>query len=334
LRAERYVSRVPDAPSRAPRGGSSLGLGAAVCAALTGLALWGVRRPREDATSTAPAALWRQVFDVLDRALELAPVERAAYIEHACSGDTALGAAAAALLAGAESATFLEAPAAEFAAPFLDDVPADIDHAASGSQVGAYRIVREIGRGGMGTVYLAERADNQYQKRVALKLLPRWSAGNERLIRRFVEERQILARLEHPDIARLFDGGVTPHGLPWFAMEYVEGVPIDRYCDERRLSIEQRLELFCRVCAAVQYAHRNLVVHRDLKPANIVVADDGRVKLLDFGIAKLLASDAVDASASLTMTGEHMMTPRYASPDTWRSHLDRERRLRARRSGI
>jgi serine/threonine protein kinase/tetratricopeptide (TPR) repeat protein len=259
--------------------------------------------------------LWRRAFEVLDQALELVPGERAAYVEQACLGDPVVRAAAAALLAGADSPTFLESPAAEFAAPLLGEYQRHGDGAPSDSQIGAYRIVREIGHGGMGTVYLAERADNQYQKRVALKLLPRWSAGNERLIRRFVEERQILAALDHPDIARLFDGGVTPDGLPWFAMEYVEGVPIDRYCDERRLSIESRLELFCRVCAAVQYAHRNLVVHRDLKPANILVADDGRVKLLDFGIAKLLASETVDASASLTMTGEQMMTPRYASPE-------------------
>jgi serine/threonine protein kinase/tetratricopeptide (TPR) repeat protein len=274
-----------------------------------------VRRPRWNATSTASAALWRQAFDVLDRALELAPGERAAYVEHACRDDPALGAAASALLVGADSRTFLDAPAAEFAAPLLGDLPPQTDGTPANLQIGAYRIVREIGHGGMGTVYLAERADNQYQKRVALKLLPRWSAGNERLIRRFIEERQILAALDHPDIARLFDGGVTPDGLPWFAMEYVEGVPIDRYCDERRLSIERRLELFCRVCAAVQYAHRNLVVHRDLKPANILVTAEGAVKLLDFGIAKLLGGQAVGASASLTMTGEYLMTPRYASPE-------------------
>ena len=202
----------------------------------------------------------------------------------------------------------------EFAAPLLANLPADLDPSAAGSPIGPYRILQEIGHGGMGTVYLAERADNQYQKIVALKLLRGWSAGDERLVRRFLEERQILAGLDHPDIARLFDGGVTPDGLPWFAMEYVEGVPIDRYCDERRLPIEGRLELFCRVCAAVQYAHRNLVVHRDLKPANILVTADGGVKLLDFGIAKLLGGDGPDAAASLTATGERLMTPLYASP--------------------
>ena len=199
--------------------------------------------------------------------------------------------------------------------PILSQLPADPDEAVSGSPIGPYRIVRELGRGGMGTVFLAERADNQYQKTVALKLLRGWSVGNDRSVRRFLEERQILAGLDHPDIARLFDGGVTADGLPWFAMEYVEGAPIDRYCDERGLSIESRLELFCRVCAAVQYAHRNLVVHRDLKPANILVTAEGGVKLLDFGIAKLLGPDAAGALASLTATGERLMTPLYASPE-------------------
>jgi eukaryotic-like serine/threonine-protein kinase len=270
---------------------------------------------REDATPTAPAAWWRQVFKVLDEALELEPDERAAHVERAFGGDQNMGAAAAAVLANAEAATFLELPAAEFAAPFLRDLPLDLDRATDGFQIGSYRILREIGRGGMGTVYLAERADNQYQKRVAVKLLPAWSARNERLVRRFVDERQILAALDYPDIARLFDGGVTGDGLPWFAMEYVEGVPIDRYCKEGELPIDRRLELFCRVCAAVQYAHRNLVVHRDLKPANILVTPEGGVKLLDFGIAKLLGNDAIDSAQSLTSTGERMMTPMYASPE-------------------
>jgi tetratricopeptide (TPR) repeat protein len=269
---------------------------------------------REDATPTAPAAWWRQVFEVLDEALELEPNERAAHVERVLSADQKLGAAAAAVLLDAEAATFLESPAAEFAAPFLGTFPLDADRAAEGAQIGSYRILREIGRGGMGTVYLAERADDQYQRLVAVKLLPAWSARNERLVRRFVDERQILAALDHPDIARLFDGGVTTDGLPWFAMEYVDGVPIDQYCKARDLTIESRLELFCRVCSAVQYAHRNLVVHRDLKPANILVTPDGGVKLLDFGIAKLLGGDASDAP-SLTATGDRVMTPLYASPE-------------------
>jgi eukaryotic-like serine/threonine-protein kinase len=244
------------------------------------------------------------------------PEGRVAYVEDACAGDPELGAAVASMLAGADAPTFLETPAAEFVAPLLADLPFDLDtSAASGSRIGPYRLLREIGHGGMGTVYLAERADQQYQRLVAVKLLRGWSAGNERAVRRFLEERQILAALDHPDIARLFDGGVTPDRLPWFAMEYVEGVPLDRYCDERGLPIEERLELFCRVCAAVQFAHRNLVVHRDLKPANILVTAQGGVRLLDFGIAKLLSGDGAGGSASLTITGERLMTPLYASPE-------------------
>ncbi len=244
------------------------------------------------------------------------PEARAAYVERACLADSALAAEVVALLADREAPAFLESPALEFAAPLLADLPAEVEPAAvSRLPIGPYRIVREIGHGGMGTVYLAERADDQYQKQVALKLLRAWSAGDEHRIRRFREERQILAALDHPDIARLLDGGVTGDGLPWFAMEYVEGVPLDRYCDEHHLTVERRLELFCRVCAAVQYAHRNLVVHRDLKPANILVTTEGAVKLLDFGIAKLLGGDGLADAASLTVTGERLMTPLYASPE-------------------
>jgi serine/threonine-protein kinase len=164
----------------------------------------------------------------------------------------------------------------------------------------------------MGVVYLAERDDDQYRKRVALKLLRR-GMDDPHLVRRFLEERQILATLDHPHIARLLDGGVSD-GRPWFAMEYVEGEPIDRYCDGRRLPVDDRLRLFLEVCDAVQYAHRSLVVHRDLKPSNVLVTDDGGVKLLDFGIAKLLApGDAVEAT--LTQVGRRAMTPGYASPE-------------------
>lgn len=264
-------------------------------------------------TTTARAATWRQAFELFDHALELAPGERDAYLDRACAGDRGLRENVDALLASTGMSSFLEEPAADFVRPLIAEPPPDLSPAGSASQIGPYRIVREIGHGGMGTVYLAERADHQYQKRVALKLLPAWSAASERMVRRFVEERQIMAALDHPDIARFFDGGVTADGLPWFAMEYVEGSPIDRYCDEHRLTIEKRLELFCRVCSAVQYAHRNLVVHRDIKPANILVTTDGDVKLLDFGIAKLLAE--VPAEASLTLTNERLMTPLYASPE-------------------
>lgn len=184
-------------------------------------------------------------------------------------------------------------------------------------RVGPYRILREIGRGGMGAVYLAERDDEQYRMQVALKLVP-LGMNSEHALRLFREERQILASLQHPHIARLLDGGVTADGLPWFAMEYVVGQPIDEYCDIHGLSVKARLELFCTACDAVQYAHRNLVVHRDLKPSNILVDEGGGVKLLDFGIAKLLARGDTSAKVPLTRAGVQMMTPEYASPEQLR----------------
>jgi len=266
-------------------------------------------------SATASAAWWRRVFDAADRALELEPADRAAFVEQCRADDPELAAEVAALLEGAAAVPVLDTPAAALAAPLFDESLALPDPTDAQSRFGPYRILRELGRGGMGAVYLAERSDDQYQKEVALKLLPAWSAGDDRRVQRFLEERQILAALDHPDIARLLDGGVTPDGLPWFALEYVEGVPVDRHCKEHQLSIEARLELFCRVCAAVQYAHRNLVVHRDLKPANIMITAEGRVKLLDFGIAKLLASEGQTRGASLTVTGERLLTPMFASPE-------------------
>jgi len=259
-------------------------------------------------------ARWRQVLDAADRAFELAPEERAAFIDQWSADDPSLGAELKALLAEAEGPSILESPAAAFAAPILNALGSEPELAPSESRFGPYQILRELGRGGMGAVYLAERSDDQYRKRVALKLLPARMGGGDRRVQRFLEERQILAALDHPGIARLVDGGITPSGLPWFAMEYVDGAPIDRYCDDRRLSIDARLELFCRVCAAVQYAHRNLVVHRDLKPTNILVTAERAVTLLDFGIAKLLGAPAT-AEASLTATGERLLTPLYASPE-------------------
>jgi serine/threonine-protein kinase len=175
-------------------------------------------------------------------------------------------------------------------------------------------VVGEAGRGGMGVVYLAERSDGQFRQRVALKVLPR-GLESDHAIRRFLEERQILASLAHRGIARLLDGGVTDDELPYFAMEYVEGTSIDRYCDERKLGIDERLRHFIEVCEAVQYAHQNLVVHRDLKPSNILVTADGSVKLLDFGIAKLVSDQEPNDSAEMTRTGARWLTPRYASPE-------------------
>ena len=269
---------------------------------------------------TAAAERWAEVNRVVDAVLDLTPDERALYLQTACAHDPTLRADVERLLQSCDAAAdFLERPATEYAAPLLAAVtpmtaaPALVD----GMRVGPYRLVKEAGRGGMGVVYLAERDDDQYHRRVALKLVRRGLDGDGSAVRRFVEERQILASLEHPHIARLLDGGVTTDGLPYFAMEYVQGTPIDRYCDERRLTIDARLRLFAGVCDAVQYAHRRLVVHRDLKPSNILVTDDGDAKLLDFGIAKLLAPDA-EGGRHETRTGARLMTPEYASPEQLR----------------
>ena len=182
-----------------------------------------------------------------------------------------------------------------------------------GQKIGAYRALRAIGHGGMADVYLAARADDEFEQRVAIKVArPDW--GSKDTAARFEEERRILAALEHDSIARIFDGGTLENGKPYFVMEYIDGIPIDRYCDEHRYSIEERLRLFQKVCEAVQAAHRRLIVHRDLKPANILVRADGTPKLLDFGIAKLLSEDLA-GQTTLTRTGLRPMTPEYASPE-------------------
>ena len=184
-----------------------------------------------------------------------------------------------------------------------------------GTVIGAYRLTAVLGHGGAGTVYLGERADRQYSAQVAVKIVDS-ALAHEEVLKRFQAERQILANLNHPNIARLLDAGETPHGQPFLVMEYVHGEPIDRYCDQLRLTIKQRLQLFVKVCAAVQYAHQNLVVHRDIKPGNILVTPDGSPKLLDFGIAKLMdASARAAAEMALTRINDRVLTPEYASPE-------------------
>ena len=257
------------------------------------------------------AARWHQIEALFDEALDLDAAARRALLDRTCADDPDLRHEVERLLqAEADTPTFLEVPAADYAAPMLPHALNDLHVDEEGIQVGAYRLVREIGRGGMGRVFLAERADGQFEQQVALKLI-RAGLASEALRRRFLQERQILARLHHPGIARLLDGGTTDSGQPYLVMEHVEGQPIHVYCDAKRLSITARLRLFGKVCAAVQYAHQNFVVHRDLKPSNILVTDQGDVKLLDFGIAKLLLDD----EEALTQTGLPAMTPEYAAPE-------------------
>lgn len=195
-----------------------------------------------------------------------------------------------------------------------DATPDDLLPSLSGTRIDAYRIEREIGRGGMGAVYLAVRADNTFQKRVAIKIVKR-GMDTDFILRRFRRERQILATLSHPNIAALLDGGSTDDGLPYYVMEYVEGLPINYFCDERKLALVERLKLVQQICAAIAYAHDKQIVHRDIKPGNILVTNDGTVKLLDFGIAKLLSADLAADTVGETATAVRLMTPEYASPE-------------------
>ena len=250
---------------------------------------------------------WSRIGELFDRASTLPETEQIAFLEKACAGDAALIHDVRSLLdADRDTHALLDRETIGIGT-WIEEVEA---YEPLDEHVGAYQIVRLLGTGGMGRVYLADRADGLFEHHVALKVVKR-GMDSDPILRRFASERQILARLEHPHIARLLDGGVTPDGRPFFAMDYVEGVPIDRYCDAQKLNVEERLRLFLQVCDAVRYAHQNLVVHRDLKPDNILVTEEGTPKLLDFGIAKVLEADA----EAITRTGGSLMTPEYASPE-------------------
>jgi serine/threonine protein kinase/tetratricopeptide (TPR) repeat protein len=248
---------------------------------------------------------WRRVKGLLEEVIALDAAERRPYLARACGDDPALKRELESLLASHEQAGtgFLNTPVADLSAA----APPVATRA--GRRIGVYQIVEEIGHGGMGEVYRAVRADGQYTKEVAIKIV-RGGFDSALVIEHFRNERQILASLDHPNIALLLDGGTTEDGVPYLVMELIEGARIDLYCDDHGLSISERLQLFRRVCAAVQYAHQRLVIHRDLKPSNILVTKDGVPKLLDFGIAKLL-----DPAASAETTIARPMTPDYASPE-------------------
>ncbi len=248
---------------------------------------------------------WEKIQTLFEKALELNPTERKDYLKIECGEDEELYKEVISLLkADEEEHTIFSGSAADYIA--IDDSTLD------GKIFGNYRAVKQIGTGGMGSVYLAERIDGVFEQKVALKIV-KPGMNSEEIISRFEGERQILARLQHPNIARLLDGGISDLGLPYFTMEYVEGKPITEYSDEKKLTIEERLDLFKKVCEAVLYAHQNLVIHRDIKPSNILVQEDGIVKLLDFGIAKVFEED--EDQQNLTRTGMRVMTPEYASPE-------------------
>ncbi len=259
---------------------------------------------------------WQQLKRLFHAALELGAAERTAFLTEACAGDEQLRGGVEKLLASHDNAgSFLASPAiidtGVIKAVGVTESGGHNDRV--GQRIGPYKILREIGHGGMGTVFLAVRADDQYRQEVAVKIVNK-GMDTDTILRRFVMERQILANLEHPNIARLLDGGTTDDGLPYFVMEHVEGETIIHYCDQHRLHTLERLQLFRHVCSAVQFAHQNLIVHRDLKPSNIIVTADGTPKLLDFGIAKLLGSDLPEATATVG----RLLTPEYASPEQLR----------------
>ena len=262
---------------------------------------------------------FRQIDQLFDAALDRPPNERDAFVAGMCGADGELRDRLQTLLAAHDrSSNFLQSPAVELAAPLLEDPPGAAT--ATPQRAGPFRIVRELGHGGMGVVYLAEREGAEFRQRVALKLV-RHLGARESVRQRFSEERRILALLEHPRIAHLVDGGLTSDGLPYFAMELVEGEPIDVYCDTHHLTVEQRVDLLMEVCEAVQYAHERFVIHRDLKPSNILVRGDRQIKLLDFGIAKLLDPLGAASGDDPTQTGVVALSPQYAAPEQVRGQV-------------
>ena len=253
---------------------------------------------------------WQRIEEILDRVLDADPAEREPIVREACGDDEELLRRVRELLNAAEASGPLDTPVHHVAGSLAAEAGESLalQGAIEGRMIGPWRVREEIGAGGMGRVFRADRADGAFEQSVALKIL-RWEMATPTLVDRFLAERQILADLDHPGIARLVDGGVTEEGLPYLAMEFIDGEPIDEYCDRNDLDIRQRLELFCTAAVAVDHAHRNLVVHRDLKPSNILATRSGEVKLLDFGVARL-----VDDTARIDRT-QAPVTPRSAAPE-------------------
>ena len=262
-------------------------------------------------TQLMTPANWQQIKSILDEALNHPPQARDSFLADACRNDESLRREVESLLAfEGEDADFIGNSAFEL--PEFDSFCSRVESFV-GKQIGHYKITEELGVGGMGAVFLAVRDDGEFEQKVAVKLIKQGITSDDGL-RRFYLERRILARLEHQNIARLIDGGTTENGLPYFVMEYVEGLPLTEYAQENNLNLDERLNLFREVCGAVGYAHRQLIVHRDLKPSNILVNGEGEVKLLDFGIAKLLKNEEIKQTRTIAAA----FTPEYASPEQLR----------------
>ncbi len=266
-----------------------------------------------DGTGRRSDDRWERLQELFSRAVELSGAQRQAFVAKETAADTALRTELLELLA-CDSGSSHTGPLTLALGAALDTTTRDRRKALIGRVLGNYKLVSVLGHGGTGTVYLGERADRQYSAQVAVKIVDSGTMQGE-LGLRFRAERQILASLNHANIARLIDAGETEEGNPYLVMEYVHGEPLDRYCDRQQLGVRERLQLFLDICGAVQYAHQNLVVHRDLKPANILVTAEGAPKLLDFGIAKLLDAGEAAAAMALTRMNDRLLTPEYASPE-------------------
>ncbi len=266
----------------------------------------GGERPR---THLAPER-WQQMQDLFYAAIELPAAERPRFLAQQCGDDVDLHRRTKGLLEASDKAEGrFEDVIRHTLALAADELGSEVP-----KKIGSYRVLRELGRGGLSTVYLGERDDDQFRMQVAIKVVRR-GMDTEDILNRLRQERQILASLDHPNISRLLDGGTTAEGLPFFVMEYIDGLPIDRFCDRHGLSVVARLDLFRLVCSAVHYAHQNLIIHRDLKPSNILVTREGVPKLLDFGIAKEVRPEPGVESLIRTAPGMRLLSPRYASPE-------------------
>src|ERR1700676_3136190 len=258
-----------------------------------------------------PRARWQQIQSLFEQLIDTGEGERAVHLARACGDDFELRSSVESLL---ESDARREDPLQSAIGDAAESLLQEHQDRLLGTRIGAYRVVSILGHGGMSTVYRGERDDSQYQQTVAIKVLHH-ATLHPRLRSRLHSERHILATLDHTSIARLIDSGDLQDGTPYLVMEHVDGESIDVYCDSRTLFVRERLELFVQVCAAVQYAHRNLVVHRDIKSANISVTDAGGPKLFDFGIAKLLAPESLSHTLPVTRLQERILTPENAAPE-------------------